>query len=153
MFPDEVQFLAHVGDLGGGDDDGVLVGKDQDVLAVCAVGAESAVAAAPHLVAIALHPIVFCWVESIVEGMRRVVLESLNLPFVHACVHRRHLGDRHLLYPIGRNDLLVAELTAVEQAESNPGQVFCLQVEAPATGIDAGGAFLPMRLVDAQRLP
>ena len=54
IIPDEVDLFLHVPELGGYGHDGILLGDDDNVLAISAVSAEGVVAAAPHLVAIAL---------------------------------------------------------------------------------------------------
>ena len=55
--PDKTELGLHVPDLGGNGHHSVLVWHHYDILAVGAVGAECVVAAAPHLVAVALMPV------------------------------------------------------------------------------------------------
>ena len=57
MIPDQVQLFLHVPDLCSSYYHGILFGKYKDVLSVSAVRPESVVAAAPHLVALALQPV------------------------------------------------------------------------------------------------
>ena len=57
MIPYEIQLALEVPNVRGNGDDSVLVGDDKDVLTSGTISTEAARTAAPHLIAIALHPI------------------------------------------------------------------------------------------------
>ena len=58
MLPDLVNCVLHaVFYVCGHGNHGILFRKDYYKLAVCAVGAEGTMAAAPHLIAVALYPV------------------------------------------------------------------------------------------------
>ncbi len=135
------------------DHDGVFFGYDDDILAVGAVRTEGVVAAAPHLVAVALDPVVVLGREPGVGGVRRIGLDGLEHPLVHPGIDAGNLLRGHFLHPVGGNHLPAIEFAPVQDAKAHPGEVLRLQVQAPAAGVDAGRALLPERFLDAQGLP
>ena len=61
--------------------------------------------ASPHLVAVALHPILFIW----------VIFEFRKFVCIASCRYAVNLSCRHLLYPVGRKYLLVVPYSALKQ--------------------------------------
>ena len=129
--------------MGRRDDDSILFRQDKDVLAVGTVGPEGIVAAAPHLVTVALEPVTAVGVHA----------QGAHLLEVQARRGGRDLVRGHLFHPVGGNDLLAVESATAQDAKPHPGQVLQLQIQSPAAGVDAGRAFQPLGMVDAERLP
>ena len=57
MVPDEIQFSLHIAQVGSIDHHSILFWDDDDKLSACTIGTKSVVTAAPHLIAVALHPV------------------------------------------------------------------------------------------------
>ena len=70
--------------MGGRNYNGIFVRDHYDILAIGAVSAEGIVAAAPHLVAIALEPVVLFRVKVCTQGVVNIVLNGLDLNFIEA---------------------------------------------------------------------
>ena len=100
-------------------------------------------AAAPHLVAVALQPVTRGGIHS----------AFAHLDLVPTCRAGRNLVGGHLGDPVGGNHLLASELPSVEKAQAHLGQVFRSEIQSPSPGVDSGGALLPMGFLDSQRLP
>ncbi len=128
MPPNTVARHLFLGDGAGHGDGGVILRKDDTELRKQAVGSVSAAGSVvPHAVAVA-DPRVGVMVCGVVGPK----------------------GDALLCPTLGEN-LLAAELPAVEEAEHDLGKVLGLEIRTPAAGFGSLGVGLPKRHVDVQR--
>ena len=140
VFPDQVDLALHIANVGGGDDHGIFLGHEDDVLTVCSVGTHAVVTAAPHLITVALQPVAILHLHCLCH-----ILGGF------ACGAALDVLGGSILNPAGWQELLALPLSLLQQELAHLGQIFGLQEEAPSSSVDALRTLIPVCTYDAQR--